>query len=290
MKVLITGSLGQVGQSLVQQLNGKANLLAVDRSELDITDELAVNATVLAFSPDVIINAAAHTAVDRAEEEVELSYKINRDGPSYLAQAANKVGAAILHISTDYVFAGNREGLYCEEDATNPQSVYGQSKLAGEEAVTKHCCRHIILRTSWVFGEHGNNFVKTMLRLGQERDTLGIVGDQLGGPTYACDIADALIVIAEKICQGDTVRWGVYHYSGLPNVSWYEFAIKIFEQAKGKSVVANVPLLSSISTSQYPTPAKRPENSKLNTQKITNEFGIPASDWQKALQNIHLYA
>lgn len=289
MRVLVTGCYGQVGHCLVEQLAGKAELLAVDRDELDITDEIAVNEVVGKFKPNVIINAAAHTAVDKAEDEVELSYAINRDGPKFLAQAAEKVGAAILHISTDYVFAGNKDGLYVETDATDPQGIYGQSKLAGENAVIDACSKHIILRTAWVFGQHGNNFVKTMLRLAKDRDSLGIVGDQFGGPTYADDIANALVSIAFDIAKGSNVEYGVYHFSGLPHVSWFDFAKAIFDEAVEQDVLARAPTLKSITTADFPTPAKRPANSKLETGKISLKFNIQASDWRKALADIKPY-
>ncbi|MEZ9576855.1 MULTISPECIES: dTDP-4-dehydrorhamnose reductase [unclassified Vibrio] len=291
MRILITGCHGQVGSSLTEQLASHENteVLALDREHLDITSQDAVNAAVAEFKPSIIINAAAHTAVDKAEEEVDLSYAINRDGPKYLAQAAQSVGAAILHISTDYVFEGNNAGEYVETDATNPQGVYGESKLAGEIAVAQACDKHIILRTAWVFGESGNNFVKTMLRLGENRDALSIVGDQFGGPTYAGDIANTLIQIAQKIILGDTVDYGVYHYSGLPHVSWFDFADTIFDIAVKQGVLANKPSLTSITTDQYPTPAKRPSNSRLSTEKITLGFSVKASDWKAALNNIQAY-
>ncbi|WP_135445141.1 dTDP-4-dehydrorhamnose reductase [Vibrio tasmaniensis] len=291
MRVLITGCHGQVGSCLTKQLANNENIavLALDREHLDITSQDAVNATVAEFEPSIIINAAAHTAVDKAEEEVDLSYAINRDGPKYLAQAAQSVGAAMLHISTDYVFEGNKTGEYVETDATNPQGIYGKSKLAGESAVAEACDKHIILRTAWVFGEHGNNFVKTMLRLGQTRDALSIVGDQFGGPTYAGDIAGALIQIAKCITQGDAVEFGVYHYSGLPHVSWYEFADAIFDVAVEQKVLAKKPNLTSITTEQYPTPASRPSNSRLSAEKITLSFSVKASDWKAALNNIQAY-
>ncbi|NAZ70712.1 dTDP-4-dehydrorhamnose reductase [Vibrio toranzoniae] len=291
MRILITGCHGQVGSSLTEQLANYENteVLAFDREYLDITSQEAINAVVAEFEPSIIINAAAHTAVDKAEEEVDLSYAINRDGPKYLAQAAQSVGAAMLHISTDYVFEGNKIGEYTETDATNPQGVYGESKLAGEIAVAQACEKHVILRTAWVFGDNGNNFVKTMLHLGENRDALSIVGDQFGGPTYAGDIANALIQIAKRITQGDTVEYGVYHYSGLPHVSWFEFADAIFDVAVEQGVLANKPSLTSITTDQYPTPAKRPSNSRLSTEKITLGFSVKASDWKAALNNIQAY-
>ncbi|EHB7631998.1 dTDP-4-dehydrorhamnose reductase [Escherichia coli] len=256
---------------------------------LDITDQRAVYTTVSSFKPDYIINAAAHTAVDRAEEEVELSYAINRDGPQYLAEAAQQVNAVILHISTDYVFDGEGETPYLESDKTAPQGVYGKSKLAGELAVAQSCAKHLILRTAWVFGEHGNNFVKTMLRVAQARDELSIVGDQFGGPTYAGDIANALITMIEYIEKGQQPKWGTYHFSGMPYASWYDFASQIFKLAESKGVLNKQPKLSSIPSSAYPTPAKRPENSRLYSRKIENQFGIKPSDWNAALENIQAY-
>lgn len=291
MRVLITGSHGQVGYCLTQQLVKLENseVLALDKEHLDVTNQDAVNTIVKEFQPTIIINAAAHTAVDNAEEQVELSYAINCDGPKFLAQAAQAIGAAILHISTDYVFEGNKSGEYEETDKTNPQGVYGESKLAGEHAVVKACERHIILRTAWVFGENGNNFVKTMLRLGATRDVLSIVGDQFGGPTHAGDIAVILIQIAERISKGEAVEYGIYHYSGLPHVSWYEFAQFIFEKAVEFGIYTKKPRLMSITTEQYPTPAKRPSNSRLSINKINNAFSIKASDWKLALNNIKAY-
>lgn len=288
-KFLITGAKGQVGHCLTQQLQGKHEVLAVDRDELDITDQSAVKNAVENFRPDVIINAAAHTAVDRAETEVELSEAINVKGPQYLAEAAKDVGAAILHISTDYVFDGQREGKYKETDATDPQGVYGKTKLAGEEAVAKANDKFIVLRTAWVFGEHGNNFVKTMLRLAKTRDTLGVVADQIGGPTYAGDIAAALIQIAENIIAGKEVQYGIYHFTGEPYVSWCDFAKAIFDEAVSQNVLEKAPLVNAITTADYPTPAKRPANSCLDLTKIQQVFGIQPSNWKKALKNIKAY-
>ncbi|MEH0373775.1 dTDP-4-dehydrorhamnose reductase [Vibrio mimicus] len=288
MRVLVTGSHGQVGCCLTQQLNamGDVELLAVDRDQLDITNLTQVDSVVNEFKPNIIINAAAHTAVDRAEQEIELSYAINRDGPQYLAQAAHRVGAAMLHISTDYVFAGDKPNAYLETDPTAPQGVYGQSKLAGEIAVAQACPRHIILRTAWVFGEHGNNFVKTMLRLAQTRDALGVVVDQYGGPTYAGDIANALLTMAKAIVEGKSIAFGVYHFSGVPHVSWHEFACTIFDKAREQGLLSNNLQVNAIATQEYPTPAKRPANSRLDTQKIHEHFGLVASDWQAALNHL----
>ncbi|EAR56462.1 dTDP-4-dehydrorhamnose reductase [Photobacterium sp. SKA34] len=295
MKVLITGSNGQVGSCLVKQLQNCTNteILAVDRTELDITSKSDVIKIVDEFKPNIIINAAAHTAVDKAETEIELSFSINRDGPLYLAQAAENIGAALLHISTDYVFAGDKEGTYSETDTVDPQGVYGTSKLAGEIAVLEACSRTIILRTAWVFGEKGNNFVKTMLRLAQQRNELSIVDDQFGGPTYAGDIAGALIIIAKNIMiQGadfDSSKYGIYHFSGFPHTSWCGFAQKIFNKAVEQGVLNKAPLVKGINTADYPTPAKRPANSKLDTKKIIEIFSVQVSDWERALNKLSNY-
>lgn len=289
-KFLITGANGQVGYCLTQQLSGKAELLAVDRDELDITNRDAVFNTIRSFRPDVVINAAAHTAVDRAETEIELSEAINVKGPQYLAEASNEVGAVILHISTDYVFNGKGSHEYKESDETGPQGVYGKTKLAGEIAVQQANARSIILRTAWVFGEHGNNFVKTMIRLGKERETLGVVADQVGGPTYAGDIASALINIANQILQGKSDSFGIYHFTGKPYVNWYQFAEAIFAEAELQKIIGKRPLVNAISTSDYPTPAKRPANSRLDLTKIKQVYNIAPSNWQKALKNIKAYS
>lgn len=290
IKLLLTGFKGQVGHCLLNQAQARGwSVLAVDRDELDIRDREAVLRTVSQWQPQVIINAAAHTAVDKAESEIDASYAINRDGPAYLAAAANSVGAVMLHISTDYVFAGNKDGLYVETDPVDPQGVYGASKLAGELAVAEHCPRHLNLRTAWVFGEHGNNFVKTMLRLGSQRDSLGVVADQFGGPTYAGDIAAALLSMAEQALQPDFAHWGIYHFAGEPHVSWHGFATSIFNAAVAQGLLARAPQVNAIATSDYPTPAQRPANSRLDCSRINTIFGIMPSDWQSALSDLGAY-
>tara|TARA_R110002050_G_scaffold299569_2_gene465601 strand:- start:9938 stop:10813 length:876 start_codon:yes stop_codon:yes gene_type:complete len=290
MRILITGKNGQVGKCLVDLLEAQTDItfLALNREELDITDAIQVSKIVSEFEPDIIINAAAYTAVDKAEQERQLANAINRDGPSNLALAAQKINAAIIHISTDYVFDGDSVDSYTESDVTAPQGEYGRSKLAGEQAVAHACPKHIILRTAWVFGEHGNNFVKTMLRLAKTRESLGVVADQFGGPTYAGDIANAIVTIAKQIVDGNQA-YGTYHYSGFPHVNWHAFAEKIFEIALDKGVLVQPIKVNPITTLDYPTPAKRPANSRLNTEKIKNAFLIEASDWQLALTRIEEY-
>jgi dTDP-4-dehydrorhamnose reductase len=289
MRILVTGCNGQVGFLLKKMLTNKVELLALTRQELDITNENLVNETVSNFRPNVVINAAAYTAVDKAEKEEKLAFAINSVGPGYLAKAASKVNASIIHISTDYVFEGNKSGQYLETDLVNPQGVYGKSKLSGEIAVSKSCRKHIILRTAWVFGEHGHNFVKTMLRLGKERGALSIVSDQFGGPTYAGDIAKAIIEIVNKIDTCKKIKWGVYHYSGIPQVSWYDFSENIFAKAKQKGLIENIPKLTAITTKEFSRTAQRPANSKLNCKAIEAEFGIMPSNWEAELKNIINY-
>ncbi|MGK0270451.1 MAG: dTDP-4-dehydrorhamnose reductase [Cocleimonas sp.] len=291
MKILIAGKNGQVGRCLVDLLEAQNELtfLALGREELDITDPIQVDKIVSEFQPNIIINAAAYTAVDKAEQENELANAINKDGPQNLAHAANKVNAAIIHISTDYVFDGDSLESYTESDMTAPQGEYGRSKLAGEQAVVQACPKHIILRTAWVFGEHGNNFVKTMLRLAKTRESLGVVADQFGGPTYAGDIANTILTISKQIAD-DSHVYGIYHFSGFPHVNWHTFAEKIFEIALEQNVHVQPIQVNPITTLDYPTPAKRPANSRLNCDKIHNEFGIKQSDWQAALVRIKEYS
>jgi dTDP-4-dehydrorhamnose reductase len=290
LKILITGRNGQVGRCLVDLLEAQTELtfLALGREELDITDSIQVDKIVSEFQPNIIINAAAYTAVDKAEQESELAYAINRDGPLNLAHAANKANAAMIHISTDYVFDGDNPKSYTESDVTAPQGEYGRSKLAGEQAVAQACPKHIILRTAWVFSEHGNNFVKTMLRLAKTRDTLSVVADQFGGPTYAGDIASTVLNIAKQMFAGNQA-YGVYHYSGFPYVSWYVFSESIFNSAREQGVLTKTINVNPIITQYYPTPAKRPVNSSLNCEKIMRTFGVKQSDWQIALKQIEEY-
>lgn len=289
LKVAITGANGQLGHQLVKKLTGKVNLKPFDRTVLDITNATDVDRTLFAFAPDVIINAAAYTSVENAEQEPELAAAINQKGPENLAKIANKLGAVLIHVSTDYVFDGNCQQPYVESDIANPQSIYGVTKLAGELAVSKYCSKYIILRTAWVFAEYGNNFVKTMLRLAQSRPELGVVADQTGGPTYAGDIADAIINIVSQLNDKDEQRFGIYHYSGIPFVTWHQFAEQIFEHAVQQQIVEKAPIVNAITTAQYPTPVKRPAYSVLDCRKIQQAFAIKPSNWLAALGNLTLY-
>lgn len=290
MKLLVAGANGQVGFKLAQLLKEKGfDFIALTREQLDISDAEAVRQVVLDYLPEVIINAAAYTSVDKAESDQDCAYQINAEGPKNLALAAKEINAAIFHISTDYVFDGNASSVYTEDDITNPQGAYGASKLAGEKCVRDVTHKHIILRTAWVFCEHGNNFVKTMIRLGRDRKELGIVADQYGGPTYAGHIAEALIAIAERYQQDNDLPWGIYHYSGVPHVNWYDFAKSIFNEVQSEAIYNQAPSLKPIATEDYPTPAKRPKNSRMSCEKIKVAFDIAPSNWRLALKNIKAY-
>lgn len=285
MKVLLTGANGQVGRCTRDVFAGSGHeLKALGRDALDISDAAAVAQTVKAFCPDVIINAAAYTAVDKAESEPELAYAINVAGPANLADAAAEVNALLIHISTDYVFDGTAHVPYSEGDETNPQGVYGQTKLDGEREVQRRCDRHIILRTAWVFSEYGNNFVKTMLRLGKQRSELGVVADQIGCPTYAGDIARLCLTICNT--EEDLVTYGTYHFCGDKAMSWYEFAVEIFEKAMESGVLVRKPHLAAIATDQYPTPAVRPSYSVMSLKKIEEKYRFSHCDLEAVLEKI----
>ena len=289
-RILITGGSGQVGHCLKAQLEGCAELSVPDSSALNIADRRSVRQAVETFRPDYIINAAAYTAVDKAENDAERAFAVNRDGARHLAEAAEAAGAAMLHISTDYVFDGVGGAPYDEAAPTAPQNIYGASKLAGEQAVLAACRRAVVMRASWVCGAHGQNFVKTMLRLGRERDSLGIVTDQYGAPTAAADIAAALITIVRRHTPEQLAeRAGIYHYCGSPYASWFEFAETIFAEAAAQGVLAKIPAVKPIATADYPTPAKRPADSRLDCGKIRAVFGIVPCNWHSALSDLRPY-
>lgn len=289
MKILITGAQGQVGSELVIMAGEAAyTVVAASRSVLDITQAEKVITCFQQVKPDIVINAAAYTAVDKAENEQDIAYAINRDGAKNLAVACSLHNIPLLHISTDYVFDGTNAEPYSENDTTSPLGVYGQSKWQGEQAIRDNMAHYIILRVAWVFGTHGNNFVKTMLRLGKERDTLGIVADQFGGPTPASAIAKTLITLANLYRKNNTLEWGTYHYCGAPQTTWYDFAINIFQQAKDSGLFEKELQLNPITTEQYPTPARRPQNSMLDCSKIKTTYNVEMPDWRLALKDMLL--
>ena len=308
MRMIVTGAQGQVGWELTRRATALGHdVLAWDVAELDITDADAVDQALDASGAELIINAAAYTAVDRAEQESKLAFAVNRDGPAHLAAACARLNLPLLHISTDYVYDGAKIDPYVETDPTTPLGVYGASKLAGDEAVRGLLPRHLILRVSWVFGVHGHNFVKTILRLAREREELRIVADQRGGPTFAGDIADVLLELAGRIAEiDDQNAWGVYHYCGTPATTWHGFASAIVERARdeqqspkrrsrkagaiAKPVQQNEPLVvqtvTPITTAAYPTPAARPMNSVLDCAKLAARFGIQPRPWQPGLDAV----
>jgi dTDP-4-dehydrorhamnose reductase len=285
MRILIIGAQGQVGWELTRRapLLGH-DVLAWDVAELDIADADAVNRALATLGMDVVINAAAYTAVDKAEQESALAFAVNRDGPAHLAAACAHLKIPLLHISTDYVYDGAKPGPYVEDDPTAPLGVYGASKLAGDEAVRQSLPRHLILRVSWVFGVHGHNFVKTILRLAREREELRVVADQYGCPTFAGDIADVLLELAGRAAEMDAnAAWGTYHYRGEPATTWHGFASAMVEMARARQPLS-VQTITAIATADYPLPSARPVNSVLDCARLTARFGIRPRPWQAGLE------
>lgn len=280
MKIMLVGGNGQLGLCFRKIFPEEWVIHVTDSDSLDITDKNKVLEAVSSFRPNVIVNAAAYTAVDKAETDRELAFKVNVTGPENLAHAAKINDCRLVHISTDYVFDGKAISPYSETSATNPLGVYGKTKLDGELAVLNVFPDAIIIRTAWVFSEFGNNFLKTMLRLGLERESLSIVGDQRGCPTYAGDIAGTILDLIKFNAHG-----GIYHFCGDSEVSWFEFASFILLEAKKMGKIERVPQLKSIATSEYPTPAQRPAYSTLNTAKI-EQLGIKPSNWKLAVTNV----
>ena len=271
MKILVTGAKGQLGRCLVDQgLSKGMDIDACDIADLDITNLEAMRHKLRGSAPDFVINAAAYTAVDRAESEPEKAFAVNEQGALNVAVACAQYDIPLLHISTDYVFSGDASTAYKTSDAVAPNSVYGASKLAGEYAVLNHCEKSLIVRTAWLFSEYGDNFVKTMLGLAESRDLLALVSDQVGNPTYAGDIARALL----DICKSGKEQWGVYHYAGATAMSWSQFAKAVFAKAQSMGLVKNNIEVESITTAEYPTAAARPAYSVLATEKTERVFGI----------------
>lgn len=284
MSLLITGAGGQVGRELALRL--AAGDVALDRAALDLTDAAAVAAALAHHRPRVVINAAAYTAVDKAEQEPAAAHAINATAVAHLAAACATVGAVLIHLSTDYVFDGTATTPYTDDQPAAPLGVYGASKWAGEQALRAALPQHLILRVSWVFGRFGHNFVKTMLRVGQDRDVLKVVADQHGGPTAAADIADTLMSLARRAALGESLPWGTYHYAGQPFVSWHGFAEAIFAEAVAAGVLHRAPQVQAISTAEYPTPAQRPAQSSLDMQRSVDQLGLQPPDWRASLHTL----
>ena len=284
MKILVFGAGGQIGREVCRVAWPPwYAILPLDRKAVDITKSAAVSAVLDREAPDLAINLAAYTAVDRAESEPEAAWAANCAGAAHIAAACDESATPLIHLSTDYVFDGRKTGPYREEDAVGPLGVYGRGKEAGERAVRAAVARHVILRTAWVFGAYGANFVKTMLRLAAERPVLRVVADQRGCPTAATDIAAALMVIAGHIERGEA-KWGTYHFVGAGAASWHGFAQAIFDLAAPQ--LGARPQVEPITTDQYPTPARRPMNSVLDCRKIAEAFGISSPPWRTALASV----
>jgi dTDP-4-dehydrorhamnose reductase len=283
--ILVTGVGGQVGFELLRSLQGLGRVVACDRSMLDLSALDRVRSVVRELKPAIIVNPAAYTAVDKAETDVDGARCLNADVPRVFAEEAARLGAALIHYSTDYVFDGTNEGAYVETDATNPQNVYGLTKLEGEQAIAATGCAHLILRTSWVYGRRGKNFLLTMLKLGSERPELRVVADQVGAPTWSKTIAAATSHIVAQATAVDSADWwaqrsGVYHLTSAGATSWHGFAEAILANAMGEGAPKVVP----IPASDYPVPAKRPSNSRLSHDKLTEAFGLRLPDWADALK------
>jgi len=290
MKILLTGKNGQLGFELQRALAPLGEVHAVDSQECDLADSDAIRSLIRSVKPDLIVNPAAYTAVDRAESESALAAAINTEAPRVLGEEADKLGAWVIHYSTDYVFDGTGHGAYVETDTTNPQPVYGLTKRDGELALQASCKRHLIFRTSWVVGMHGANFAKTMLRLAAERDSLNIVADQFGAPTSAALLADVTAQVVGRVRREglDGFPFGLYHVVAGGETTWYDYARFVI----GQAVVAGKPLkmtpdsIRPIATADYPLPAKRPANSRLNTRLFRHTFDLELPDWQLGVNHV----
>lgn len=290
MKLLLTGCNGQVGFELQRSLAPLAEVIAIDIADCDLSNEVALRAFIQKVKPDGIINPAAYTAVDKAESDSELAKKINVDAPRIMGEEASKLGAFVFHYSTDYVFEGVGEGFYKESDATNPQNVYGKTKCDGEQALLLACSHSLIMRTSWVVGAHGGNFAKTMLKLASEREALSVVADQYGAPTSAALLADitAQLVGRIKLYGHSAFQFGLYHVVASGVTSWHEYAQFVIAEAikAGKPMKVLPEMVKPISTEDYPVPAKRPANSRLDTALFQSTFNLRLPDWKLGITHV----
>lgn len=296
MRILLLGANGQVGTELRRSLASLGDVVPGTRDGrladgapcevADLDDPAALAALVDRIAPGVVVNAAAHTAVDRAEDERDAAFRANAEAPGAIAEACARSGALLLHYSTDYVFDGRGTRPYREEDPTAPLGVYGASKLAGERAVAASGCRHLVLRTAWVYAAHGHNFLRTMLRLGAERDELRVVADQVGSPTPAALIADASAQIVERAAGGQGPQRGTWHLTTAGQTSWHGFAEAIFDGATARGLLASRPRVVPITTAEFPTPAARPAYSVLDLEALGEDFGITPPPWQAGLSRV----
>ena len=284
MKLLVLGAAGQIGHELCRRVwPADYRIAGVDRAEVDITRQEAVADALRQERPDIVINAAAYTAVDRAESEPDVAWAVNAAGPGHLAVGCETAGIPLVHISTDYVFDGRKEAPYREDDPVNPLGVYGRSKEAGDRAVREGLPEHVIVRTAWVYSAQGHNFVRTMLRLAADRPVLRVVADQIGSPTSAAEIAGAIARVIGGLAAGEA-RWGTFHFAGGGAVSWHGFAEAIFALAAPWRGAP--PTVEPITTADYPTPARRPANSVLDCRRIGEAYGIAPRPWREALRDV----
>lgn len=286
MKTLIFGADGQLGRAMALRLKADDMFYrGVDLPEVDVTNPEVVYDLMTDEKPDWVINASAYTQVDRAETERDRAFGVNRDGAGIIAKACQRFNASMIHISTDYVFDGEKKNPYRADDKTAPLGIYGLSKFAGEEVIRQSLHEHIIIRTSWLYGVHGLNFVKTMVRLGEEREVIRVVNDQFGCPTYADDLAEALASVVQTSTLNVNALWGTYHYCGMGVTSWHGFAVEIFRCIQ-KIKTMKVKEIQPIKTFEYPTPARRPKYSILDCSKIEEKMMIKAKPWQKSLESM----
>jgi dTDP-4-dehydrorhamnose reductase len=290
MKLLITGKNGQVGFELQRALAPLGEIVAVDHAECDLSSADAIRALVRRLQPDVIVNPAAYTAVDKAESDQDTVFAVNAVAPGVFGEEAARLNALVVHYSTDYVFDGKKAGAYSEDDTPNPQSVYGQSKLAGEQALQASGAKHLTFRTSWVVGAHGNNFAKTMLRLAVDRDSLSVVADQWGAPTSAALLADvtAQLIRQHALADDQPFPYGLYHMVAGGETNWHDYARYVIEAARaaGKPIKVTPDNIKAITTADYPLPAPRPANSRLDTRKLQDTFGLILPHWQLGISHI----
>ena len=290
MNILVTGKNGQLGFELQRALAPLGHIVAVDHAECDLADANAVRALVRRIAPDVIVNPAAYTAVDKAESDQATAFAVNAEAPGVLGEEAARLGALVVHYSTDYVFRGDKDGAYTESDTPDPQSVYGRSKHEGEMALAAANPRHLILRTSWVVGAHGGNFAKTMLRLAAEREHLSVVADQFGAPTSAALLADltAQLVRQHQREGAEQFPYGTYHVAASGETNWHEYARFVIAEAlaAGRLLKTTPDAVAPLTTEQYPTPAKRPLNSRLNTARFQETFGLRLPHWREGLRHV----
>ncbi|MGE0653513.1 MAG: dTDP-4-dehydrorhamnose reductase [Alphaproteobacteria bacterium] len=284
MCLLVFGAGGQLGRE-IDNMTSRRNIAAVmlSRAEADISDREAVTSAIERTKPTVVVNAAAYTKVDRAETEQARAFSDNRDGPALLADVCAGHGLPLVHVSTDYVFDGTKAAPYDEADPVAPLGVYGVSKEAGERAVRSRLDRHVILRTAWVYGIHGSNFLKTMLNLARQKESWGVVMDQRGNPTATVDLAEAILAVAARAADG-TAPWGTYHFAGCGAATWHDFACEIV--AAQSRFTGRTPVVAAITTAEYPTPARRPANSCLDSTRFASAFGMKARPWRERTQEV----